>query len=220
MHAPRSAHRFPTAALVTSLFLALALGACGASGGSDAGATTTSDNATTTTGSGGAETTTTDDPISTTTSGDTTTSGGSDGGTDRAAYVAAVVGNLGGGVFATDDQASCLANEWLDQLGLDEMQAAGVTAEDFGSGDGDKLKVLDLDDSDAAGLFDAYGTCHVDLKEIFSKFGSDGKPATAKQKACVAKLLTEDAMRESFVNDFFDRPMEHDPIDEVDTCFA
>ena len=224
MRAPRSSHRFPTAALATSLFLAVALGACGASGGSDAGATTTSGQASTTTGSGGGETTTTDDAVSTTTSEDTaattTTTGGSEGGTDRAAYVAAVVDSLGGGVFATNEQATCLANEWVDQLGLDEMRAAGVTAEDFGSGDGEKLKVLDLDDSDAGALFDAYGTCHLDLKEIFSKFASDGTPATPKQKACVAKLLTDDALRESFVKDFFNQKMEHDPVDEIDTCFA
>src|SRR4051812_34572816 len=118
------------ATLAVALLLAAGTAACGTSSGDDA--TTTTDAKATTTEGGDATTTTEGDDETTTTEGDdeTTTTEGGDGPVDGDAqeYVDAMTDGIGE-VFGGTDNATCLAEAWVDTIGIDAITASGVTPE-------------------------------------------------------------------------------------------
>lgn len=204
--------------LATVLSAVLFLAACGASGSDDAASSTTTDGGDATTTTGGD-----DDPTPTPTTEDTpdTTEGGGEPG-DRQAYLDAFVMD-----FDDEDepifeqgQVDCLAEKYLDVIGLDNLVEAGVTPEEYGEGD-DFPEELGLDEDTANELYDQFGECDIDIKEIFVDLfsGFSPEPLTDEQKACIDDTLTEDRLRESFVADLLDLEDDgSDPFDELEAC--
>lgn len=207
------------AALAVALLLAAGTAACGTSSGDDSSDTT---EAKTTTTVQDDETTTTEaDDDTTTTEGDddetTTTEGGDEPvDADAQAYVDAMTDGIGE-VFGGPEQATCLAEAWVDTIGADVLAEQGVTPEAFGEGDDEMIEGLDLDEGTASDLYDTFGDCDIDLKALFTSFSSESP--TPEEEACVDEILTDDNLRESFVAEYTGVDLEDDPIDAVEDCF-
>lgn len=214
---PRT-HPARLAATAVALLLAFGAAACGTSSGETS---STTEGKTTTTADGSDDTTTTeaDDETPTTEDDDeTTTTEGSDDpvDADAQAYVDAMTDGVGE-VFGGTERAACLAEAWVDTIGADVLTEKGVTPEEFGEGSDDMIDGLGLDEDTASDLYDTFGDCDIDLRALFTSFGSDDP--TPEQEACVEEILTDDALRASFVAEYTGESLDEDPVDEIDTCF-
>lgn len=214
----------------TALALLLAVGsvACGADGESD---DATDESTTTTSGGDASTTTTTRDDVTTTTRDDVTTTTGDDVTTttdgepsgDAQDYVDALVatieGNEGEEVFEPG-QVECLVGNFVDVIGVEALQAAGVSPEEFAQGNGsDFPPELGVDEAKANELYDQFAACEVDLVEVFTKaFSSGGGEVTAEQQACIDDVFTEANLRASFVADYLGEDLADDPLDEAGDC--
>ena len=185
--------------LLAALVLTAPLLATGCSGGGDdtgdKAAVTTDDGSTTT--DGGNDTTTT-----------TTKKDGGGGKVTvspaAAPYVKALADNLARA--ANDDlpmtraQADCLAPRWVDTIGVDRFKAAGVTPEDITNDD----KTADfgeftLSESEAEVMYDAFGQCEVNLREMMLKsMGGDAETPEAVRK-CMEGVLTDEAIKKLMI---------------------
>ncbi|CAN5643774.1 hypothetical protein BH10ACT1_BH10ACT1_24600 [soil metagenome] len=221
------------AGTVLALLIAGGTAACGASGGSDA------DRETTTTAP---KSTTTVEEATTTTSGDdettTTTEGTDEGSTttavdepagdaDRQEYVDALKESFDTGTDSTEqyfdsEQVNCLAESYVDVIGVDNLHDADVSPAELGksSGDGPLPKELGIDEDGANELYDQFAGCDIDLAATFKKVFSQisGKALTPAQEACVDKAVTDENLRKSFVADFSGVELDPDPLDAAGTC--
>lgn len=236
MTPPTPPRRFLTGAAL-ALLLTAGAAACGASGDSEGGTdptTTTRADKTTTSASTTTteeETTTTEDDTTTTEDETTTTGGGvtttTDGepSSDPQDYIDALVANFEGDageeVFEPG-QVECLAERFVDVVGIDELQAAGVSPDEFAEGDGSEFPPeLGVDEDKANELYDQFAACEIDLRELLTKlFTSEGNEITAEQQACLDKVFTDENLRASFVADFLGEDLENDPLDEAGTCIG
>lgn len=143
------------------------------------------------------------------------------GGADRQAYVDALAGSaVPDDDVATPEQSECLAEGWVDTIGVDELQAAGLSPEQFAEGDDEPLRSLDLDEATAGAMYDQFASCDVDLHELFiASFAGQGD-LTPDQQACVEDILTEDALRAGFIADIVGDDTVEDPFDGLMTCFT
>jgi len=231
MTPPTRPRRFLTGAALALLFTAGAA-ACGASDGSEGATdttTTTRDDKTTTTEEDTTtteeeSTSTTEDETTTTEDGATTTTDGEPS-SDPQDYVDALVANFEGEageqVFEPG-QVECLAERFVDVVGIDELQAAGVSPDEFAEGDGSEFPPeLGVDEDKANELYDQFAACEMDLGEVFTKiFASEGEDLTAKQQACLDEVFTDENLRASFVADFLGEDLEDDPLDEAGACIG
>lgn len=210
--------------LLAALAATTLLGACGASSSSEGGSTTTlpggGDEVTTTVGADESTTTT---ASSTTTKPSTTTEpdGSGAGDADRQAYLDAFAKGFGDEDNAPfeADQLECLANNFLDAIGVDELKSAGVTPEEYGGG-GNFGGKLTLDEDTANDVFDQYEVCDVDLKSYLKTFAASfsGGKLTPEEEACIDKSLTDENLRTSLVADLMDEELENDPLDPIEEC--
>lgn len=227
------------AVLVLAFATGIASVACGASGGQPEVArpttttrpaftttrpptstttTVTTEASTTTTTSYRRPTTTTSTP--TTTTRPTTTTTPSAGA--RGPYIDALAAELIGTdrPLLTQDEATCISGAYVDAIGLDQLQGAGITPKDFadaeGSGFGDRL-VLTPDTANE--VYDQFAACGIDLAEVVKRMaGEEG--LTPTQSDCIDQIVTDENLRNAFVADFVGRSLPDDPLDQVEGCMA
>lgn len=199
----------PRSLLAVVLAMTMFVGAaCSADGSDDAGPSTTAKTDEQTTTSEG------DGPSS------TTEATGDEAG-DRQAYLDAFTKGFQDEEEQVFDsgQVDCLAERYLDTIGLDNLVDAGVTPEEYGDGN-DFPEEVGLDEDKANELYDQFGACDIDLKEIFidvfARFSPE--PLTDEQRSCIDDALTEEKLRRSFVADLLDLDEDQDPLDGLDTC--
>lgn len=214
------------ATLAMALLLLGGTAACGSSssdGASDEKATTTTsansdDSSETTEATEDSVDDMTDDSEDTTDTTDTTESAPEPvSGDSRDDYVASLVSTFedDGGAMYTKDQVQCLAENFVDTIGVDAFEQAGITAK--AAADDGVMDQLKIDEPTAREMAASFDTCGVDLRKIFlDQIGTDDM--TADQKACVEDVLTEEAIVESFVNDVTGNDTAKDPFDEVMSC--
>lgn len=217
MRLPASRRLSPATAALAAL-LVMGTAACGASGGDDTSVRTAQ--TTTTTGSAATKTTTSGAVGAPETT--STTAGGGTGANGRQAYVDALVTNFNTGqdleIFKAG-QVECLANGFLDIIGLEKLQAADVSPQTFAESS-DLPPEVGIDEAKANRLYDQFDACGIDLASAMAKvFQAGGKGLTAAQQACFDKVVTDDSLRASFVADFLGKSLEQDPLDEASTCF-
>ena len=238
MTTPTRTRRTVTGAAL-ALLLTVGTVACGDSGGSEgatdttttttrvdkttttASTTTTEGEATTTTEAG--VTTTTEDETTTTTEARVTTTTNGEPSGDAQDYVDALVatieGDEGEEVFEPG-QVECLAGNFVDVIGVEALQAAGVSPEEFAQGNGSNFPPeLGVDEAKANELYDQFAACEVDLVEVFTKAFSSGRgEATAEQRACLDEVLTDENLRASFVADYLGEDLADDPLEAAGVC--
>ncbi len=201
-------------AITLAFALSGAAAACGSDGGSDTTTTTTL-----TTDADG-PTDDTEAPDDTEATGETGEPSPDAGDADRQDYVDALASAASDDDFATPEQSECLAEGWVDAIGVDELRAAGIAPEQFADGDDFQLDALDLDEATAGTMYDQFATCDLDLRELFlTSFGEEGD-LTPDQQACVEDTFSEDAVRASFIADILGDDTVEDPFDGLTACFS
>lgn len=190
--------------LAIAVVAALLLGACSSGGDNDEA----NENNTITTDSldiegGDDETTTTeDDEGDDGTDETTTTEGGTDDpvdvGADGQAYVDAMVSSMRGDddFPLTDDQAECFSAGFVDTVGVDRLQAAGITPEMM-AGDDTGMEFTELNLSEAEGneVYDNFGDCGINLREIMLSSFAEDDDMTPAMQACMEGVFTDENLR-------------------------
>lgn len=206
---------------VAALMATLVLGSCSSSGDDKAD----SDKTTTTTKAADG-----DDEATTTTEeekGDETTTTRDDGGDvevsgDGQAFVDAMVESMQSeeDFPLSEDQARCFAARTVNTIGVDRLNKAGVTPEQFGSSGDSSIDFSDLGltEDDANEIFDNFGRCDIDLREMMLESMAADSEVSAGQKACMETVLTDENLRKLMVTSFMkgDDGIENDPeLEEV-----
>lgn len=178
-------------ALLCALTLALVAAGCGSSGGSDDASSTTEAKATTTTEADddGGTTEPADGPVD----------------VDEATYVAAFTTGLstgdstGGDLVLTKETAACVAPKWVAAMTVEQLNEAGITEKDAADA-GFNPADVDLDESQAEELVDAFDACDFDI------FGELGRSLTLglgeEQEQCAAENLDPELGRALLVKTF------------------
>lgn len=115
--------------------------------------------------------------------------------------------------FALDDgQIDCLAPRFVNAIGMDKIEASGVTPEDIEVSDMD-FSAIDLTTEDGNRIYDSFGQCDINLRELMvADFASDDEMGDAA-KACMEGVFTDENLRKFFVSSMVngDEGMEDDP---------
>lgn len=124
----------------------------------------------------------------------------SDGGGDEGAYIDALVGEIkdtgDAGFSVSDDDADCLAEQFLDVLGgAETLEAEGITPDDLADAESPADLGLDLGDDDAAAFGSAFADCELPLAELIveSIEETSGEDVSADTQACIDENFDEDA---------------------------
>ncbi len=193
----------PLRRLAATLALVVALGAglvaCSSSDDAQPAGTTTPRGSTTSTADGPPSTL--DDDVADATAAD---------------YVAALEENFGrsGGVFSAEG-VSCLASSWVDTLGVETFQEAGVAPADVARNQAD-LGDLELDRRTATALADAFADCGLELRDAYLKT-LEGN-LSEQGKVCVDEMLTAEVVRQAFVAELMGEELDPDPLLQVERC--
>lgn len=134
----------------------------------------------------------------------------------EADYVDALATNFGraGGVFG-EEGVRCLAGGWMDVIGADTFRDAGIPPDDLARNQA-RFEDLEIDRSTAEALADSFDACGLQLRDAYLRT-LEGD-LSEQGKACVDDLLTEDAVRRSFVADLIGEELDPDPLTQVERC--
>ena len=183
-----------------TLVAALVLGACGTSGGdktNDASGKTTTTAASGNTGSKSTEGST--DKTTTTEKSASASKGAVDVGSDGQAYVDAMVAGMTNDetVPISKAQAECFSSRTVKTIGVDNLKAAGITPEAMGSSSDTSLDLskTKLSVADANKVYDHFGECGVDLRDMMMQSFSKDESITPEIKACFEGALSEKNLR-------------------------
>lgn len=225
---PRPVARRAGRALLAVL-LVTSIAACSSDDGSEGGGdgSTTTEAPTVTTDDLGSDEVTTDDLGSDDLGSDDlgsddVTTDDAPVGEDEQAYVDALVATFEedeSDELYTEDQVTCLAEGFVDIIGVDALQSAGLSPQEFAEdGIDDVPDELGVDDEKANAMYDTFADCDIDLQELFASTAG-GEELTADEQACLDDLLTDDNLRASFVASFTGDELEDDPLDDAFECF-
>lgn len=203
---------------VLALVAVLVLGSC--SSGGDDDAVDAGDGTTTTAAEGSGE-------PSETTEGDgeggddeTTTTEGDGGDVEVSADARAYVDAMNESMTAdeefplSDDQAECFNARTINTIGVDRLQAAGVTPEMMSSGDSAMdFSDLGLTEDEAGDIYDNFGRCDIDLQDLMMQSMATDDEVTPAMQACMENVLTDENLRKLMVSSMMngDEGMEDDP---------
>ena len=93
-----------------------------------------------------------------------------------------------------EEQATCIASHWIQAVGVEAVEAAGVTVEDIESGTS-SINDVAVDEALAETIVDSYETCEFDLVSlVVSGFegSTGGDPA---KTACIEGVITPEVAR-------------------------
>jgi hypothetical protein len=141
--------------------------------------------------------------------GDDDDGGGGDGGEvseDAQPYVDAFVESA---AEAEDDelqmspeQAECFGGRFVEIVGVDRLEEAGVTPEDVGDDSDMDFSTLDLTEDEGGEIYDAFGDCDIDIRaEFLRSLGADDDIAE-EDRECIAEAFDDDLLRRIMVTTF------------------
>lgn len=180
--------------------------------GMSTGGSTTPPTDETSPGSTGSETS----PGSTRSTGTAPAPAGDAGGATRDAYVAALVEAMAAEdtMFAGPDEGRCLAEAIVDGVGVDAIEQAGLTPEQFGGDAGGEALAGLVDEQGASAIAAAMVGCYEDPVAVFAEAFAEG--ASPEVVACLRAELDEDELRRFFeIILFVDADDDPEVADEV-----
>lgn len=98
----------------------------------------------------------------------------------------------------TQEQADCVGEGLVDEIGADQLVEYGIITEDNKAGDG--IESVKMSEGDAQAAADTMQDC-ADIKEIFT--GAMGELPEEAQ-TCIDEKLTDDVLNEFLVSVFMD----------------
>jgi hypothetical protein len=93
-----------------------------------------------------------------------------------------------------DEQAGCVAGRWVQVVGTDAIEAAGVTADGLRDGTS-SISDVPMDRPTAESVVDAYETCQLDLVEIVVAGVSPSAGDDPAKVTCIQGVITPDVAR-------------------------
>lgn len=107
---------------------------------------------------------------------------------------------LPGGTKPTEQQAGCIANGMVDDVGVDKLQEYDLLTEELEINQDANPTDMAAEDADAlAGVF---VDC-IDVEEMFaSQMGSGEQELTEEQQQCVTEAIDEEAMKDGLSASF------------------
>ncbi|MBX3286573.1 MAG: hypothetical protein KF703_14590 [Actinobacteria bacterium] len=149
----------------------------------------------------------------------TTAAGSGDGDPDAATeadYVAALEANFGrsGDVFS-EEGVACLAQRWVEIIGVDTFHDAGVTPDELARNRAD-LGDLEMGPATAESLADSFDRCGLALRDAYLKT-LEGD-LSEQGKICVDEMLTPEVVRKAFVAELLGQELDPDPLLQVERC--
>jgi hypothetical protein len=177
------------------------------------------DSASTTTGRVAETTAASPIDVTTATSGDGPIAAGTMVPATRADYLAAIERSLSSGddLKTTPVQAECIAPRWLDVIGLDRLVEHDIAPADIGddvSDDGSALSALGLSPTEGTALYDAFGACDVDIRQLFIELAAEGQSSDVV--SCLDDALTPDLLQRLMVSSL----LEEQPDDQLQSDFT
>jgi hypothetical protein len=129
--------------------------------------------------------------------------GGGDVSAEEQPYVDAMVTSFTSGdageLTMTEDQANCVAPRWIDTLDVAALEAAGVEPDDIGSDSSMDLSDLELSEDQGGDLYDAFGACDVDVKDLFINSLAEGSELSDEDRDCLDENFDDDLLRRVMV---------------------
>ncbi len=100
----------------------------------------------------------------------------------------------------SDEQIDCLAPRVINAIGMDRIEAAGVTPEELGSDSDIDFSDMEITKDVGNAIYDSFGACDVSLRNVMlESFAADGE-MSAEMTACVEDVLTDDNLRTMMVS--------------------
>jgi hypothetical protein len=99
------------------------------------------------------------------------------------------------GLDITEEQAGCVSDGVVDEIGIDQLQEYGLLTDDLEVEKNAELDEKEITAGDADSLAGTFVDC-VDVKGLITKQLGDLPQATQKQKDCISDALTDDALEE------------------------
>ena len=99
-------------------------------------------------------------------------------------------------------QAECFGARFVDIVGVDRLEEAGVTPGDFGDESDFDFSAIGLTEDEGGEIYDAFGECDVDIREEFiTSLGAD-EELSEEDRDCVAEAFDDDLLRRILVTTF------------------
>ena len=103
------------------------------------------------------------------------------------------------GTKVTDEQAGCMADGLVDDIGVDQLKKYGILTKDLKVNDKADPKDVSSDDADA--LANTIVDC-VDFKKVFMEQMGSSANLTDAQKKCVEDAIDEDQIKSMLSDNF------------------
>lgn len=115
--------------------------------------------------------------------------------------------------------AACVSPKWVKTITVKGFADAGFTPADVAD-TGFALSQLALTEKQATALFDALGSCDVDLRTAAVAQVTAQVPATDEVKACLDKAITDDFVEEGFVTSITGGEVPESSFAGVQKCLS
>lgn len=100
--------------------------------------------------------------------------------------------------FTVDqEQADCVGEGMVDEIGVDKLQEYGILTDDLTSEGAEGLGDTPMEEGDADSAADVIVSC-VDAEEMMAEQMAADATMTDEQKECVSEALDEDALKQMF----------------------
>ena len=118
----------------------------------------------------------------------------------KAAVLEEEGGSLTGGTEPTEEQADCIADGMVDDVGVEALQEYELLDEDLEIND--QAAPTDMAEDDAQALAGVFVDC-IDVDEMFAdQFNSGEQELTEEQQSCITDAIDEDAMKDGLAASF------------------
>ena len=107
---------------------------------------------------------------------------------------------LTGGTKPTEEQADCISDGMVDEVGVDKLQEYDLLNEDLEIND--EANPTDMEEGDADALAGVFVDC-IDVEEMFAaQFGEGEQELPAEAQDCIKEAIDEDAMKDGLSASF------------------
>jgi hypothetical protein len=93
------------------------------------------------------------------------------------------------------EQADCLAPRWVETIGVERLQDAGLEPDDFADDGDPDLSSLGLSEDEGGELYDAFGACDIDLKAEFIRSFTADQDLSEEDAECLGDAFSDDFLR-------------------------
>ena len=99
-------------------------------------------------------------------------------------------------------EAECFGARFVDVVGIDRLEEAGITPEDLAADTDFDFSAIGLTEQEGGEIYDAFGSCDVEIREEFLQSLNADNSISEEDQECLAEAFDEDLLRRIFVTTF------------------